>query len=184
VDGELSEDLQKEARRAAACLALGIDPATVVWASEAVELAPREPVALDRERVEFSDADWRAIAPLLPPEAPQAHAMTNRDFLDAVLNAMRRGAWVSRQTPAPEIEGVRRRFGRWAHLGVFAALAEALPGLELSQECKRLLALAGERAAQLKSRAVHPRKSAEISVRPSLRRGGAPFSRGGESGSA
>jgi hypothetical protein len=80
--------------------------------------------------------------------------MSNRDFLDAVLTAMRRGGvWASRDAPAADIEAVRRRFGRWAHLGVFQALAEALPSFALSPECRRLLALAGQRAAQLKSRA-------------------------------
>ena len=98
------------------------------------------------------------IAPLLPPEAPQANAMSNRAFLDAVIAVMRRGgAWTSRHTPAAEIEAVRRRFGRWSHLGVFQALADALTDLDLPPERKRLLALAGQRAANLKARA-HPRE--------------------------
>ena len=148
---ETTDASQTEASRRAACLGLGIDPATVVWLSESAEL--RE-LPQPREHVELSDEEWHAIAPFLPSEAPQANSMSNRDFLNAVLAAMRRGGnWVSRHTPATDIEAVRRRFGRWAHLGVFQALAEALPNLDLSPECKRLLALAGQRAAHLKSRA-------------------------------
>ena len=71
--------------------------------------------------------------------------MSNRDFLNAVLIAMRRGgAWVSCQAPTAEIEAVRRRFGRWAHAGVFGALADALRDFALSPECRRLLSLAAE----------------------------------------
>jgi transposase len=146
-------DLQMEERRRVACLALGIDPATVVWPSQGAE--PSEPADSNPEHVELSDEDWCVLAPFLPPDAPQASSMGNREFLEAVLAAMRRGGvWVSRRTPAAEIEAVRRRFGRWSHLGVFQALANALPGLALSPECKRLLAFAGQRAAQLKSRAL------------------------------
>ena len=142
--------------RRAALLALGIDPATVVWPGEDV-LRDAEPAAQPPEPAGLSDRDWQLIGPLLPPEAPQANAMSNRAFLDAVLAAMRRGgAWTSRHTPAAEIEAVRRRFGRWAHLGVFQALADGLTDLDLPPERKRLLALAGQRAANLKARA-HPR---------------------------
>ena len=116
----------REAMRRAALLALGIDPATVVWPSEDV-LRDAEPAVQPPEPAELSDAEWQVIAPFLPPEAPQANAMSNRAFLDAVIAAMRRGgAWTSRHTPAPEIEAVRRRFGRWAHQGVFQALTDAL----------------------------------------------------------
>ena len=144
-----------EERRRDACRALGIDPSAIVWPTPETSGAPSASVATDREVIELSDEDWVLVAPFLPPEAPQANSMSNRDFLDAVLAVMRRGgAWSSRHTPAAEIEGVRRRFGRWAHQDVFQVLADALPSLALSPECKRLLVLAGQRAAQLKSRAV------------------------------
>ena len=141
-----------EERRRDACRALGIDPSAIVWPTPETSGAPSASVATDREGIELSDEDWVLVAPFLPPEAPQANSMSNRDFLEAVLAVMRRGgSWSSRHTPAAEIEGVRRRFGRWAHQGVFQALADALPSLALSPECKRLLALAGQRAAQLKA---------------------------------
>jgi hypothetical protein len=78
--------------------------------------------------------------------------MSNREFLEAVLEATQRNAWVSRKTPATGIEAMRRRFERLAHQGVFQAIAAALPGLDLSVETARLLELAGKRARQLKAR--------------------------------
>ena len=153
---EATNASQREGMRRAALLALGIDPATVAWPSEG-ELRDAEPAAQPPEPAELSDGEWLVIAPLLPPEAPQANAMSNRAFLDAVIAAMRRGGcWTSRRTPATEIEPVRRRFGRWAHLGVFQALAAALTDLDLAPERKRMFALAGQRAATLRARA-HPR---------------------------
>ena len=148
---------RREAMRRAALLALGIDPITVVWPSEDV-LKDAEPAAEPPEPAELSDGEWLVIVPFLPPGAPQANAMSNRAFLDAVIAVMRRGgAWTSRYTPAREIEAVRRRFGRWAHLGIFQALTDALTDLDLPPERKRLLALAGQRAAHVEARA-HPRE--------------------------
>ena len=57
--------------------------------------------------------------------------------------------------PTAEIEAVRRRFGRWAHAGVFGALADALRDFALSPECRRLLSLAAERQGRLAARAVN-----------------------------
>ena len=140
--------------RRAACRALGIDFATVAWPSERAEPEAQDAPASSSEAAALSDEDWGLIAPLLPAEGPQANTMPNRQFLDAVLAAMRRGgAWTSRHTPAAEIEAVRRRFGRWAHQGVFQRLAAALPGLALSTDSARLIALAVERANWLQSRA-------------------------------
>ena len=84
--------------RRAALLALGIDPATVAWPSEG-ELRDAEPAAQPPERAGLSDAEWQVIAPFLPPEAPQAKAMSNRAFLDAVIAAMRRGGECPRPQP-------------------------------------------------------------------------------------
>ena len=77
--------------------------------------------------------------------------MGNREFLDAVLEAMHRGGrWSARDIAATRSEAVRRRFARWAHLGVFEGLAAALKGLPLSAEHRLLLALACHRAQTLK----------------------------------
>jgi len=120
------EETELEASRHAACLALGIDPATVAWpAGDGAPKRSEVDPSTSAEQVDISDKEWVSIAALLPAEAPQVNSMGNRDFLNAVLTVMRRGgAWVSRQTQAAEIEAVRRRFGRWAHQGVFQRIAE------------------------------------------------------------
>jgi transposase len=142
---------ERESGRRSAALALGLDPSVIAWPDRHGDGASAPPPALDVEQKGLSDQDWDSLAPLLPSEAPQAKAMSNRDFIDAVLDAMsRRGSWTSRHTPAAEVEAVRRRFGRWAHRGVFQFLAIRLPNLVLSPDTKALLALAGERAARLK----------------------------------
>jgi Putative transposase of IS4/5 family (DUF4096) len=141
-----------KAERDAVLIAVGIDPETVVWPD------PSEPAEEERAEAELegclSDEAWRAVAPLLPAEAPQARAMGNRQFLDEVLRAMqRRGVWTTRQRTAAETEAVRRRFGRWAHLGVFQDLAEKLEPVDLPSELKDALALAAKRADSLRRRA-------------------------------
>jgi transposase len=147
-------EAELEASRRAAALALGLDPSTIPWSQLQDERSGGEPTQTEPDRHRLSDEEWRALAPLLPAEAPQVKAMPNRDFLEAVLDAMRRGgAWVSRETPAVEIEAVRRGFGRWAHQGVFQNIAAALPYFALSPDTARLLELAGGRARGLKARA-------------------------------
>lgn len=142
-----------EDKRHAAAQALGLDLTLIPRAGE-LETAPVAEAAEPPERQRLSDAEWDSLAPLLPPEMRQASSMTNREFLEAVLEAMRYGGrWTSRHTPAKTSESVRRRFGRWAHLGVFQALAAKMEGLALSSEHRRLLTLAGRRAAHLKRRA-------------------------------
>jgi hypothetical protein len=151
IDARVSE-AELQARRHAAALALGLYPAAVVWPDRDEETNSANAVEAEVGRQHLTEAEWHSLTPLLPAEAPQAKTMSNRQFLEAVLNAMRRTGWVSRTTPAADIEPVRRRFGRWAHGEVFQGIAAALPGLDLSPETARLLELAGKRARQLKAR--------------------------------
>ena len=98
-----------------------------------------------------SDNEWEALAPLLPRDRCQGNVMSNRDFLDALLQVMgRRGRWNARDRPARRSEAVRRRFSRWAQAGVFEGLETVLPDLDLAPQTKRLLACAAHRARQLK----------------------------------
>jgi transposase len=107
-------------------------------------------VHLPTDFVPLTDCEWQALAPLLPPERAQLNAMSNRDFLDAVLQAMARsGRWTARGWSARKSESVRRRFSRWARCGIFQHLAEMLAQLALAGETKRLLALAAQRARRL-----------------------------------
>jgi len=149
--GEGASEEEINARRRAAAIALGLDPAAIAWPDRHEE---HDPASGDTE-VEWNlrDEDWRVLEPLLPAEAPQVQTMSNREFLSAVLEAMRRNGWSSRSTPATAIEAVRRRFGRWAHQGVFEAIGAALTSLDLAPETKRLLALACRRAGRIKANA-------------------------------
>jgi hypothetical protein len=147
-----ASDSDSDTGRCAAARALGLDPSAIVWPNTCEDRATEQPAPSEAERVCLSDAEWALLAPLLPIEAPQAKAMSNRDFVNAVLEALRRGTWVSRRARAANIESVRRRFGRWSHQEVFQRMAAAVSRLDLPPETKRLLALAGQRAVRLKSR--------------------------------
>lgn len=170
-DKQQSNEMAEEgaaAQRDAALRALGIDPSTVVWPdSTLIESCNEEAAAADQEP-RLSDAEWQVIAPFLPAEPPQARAMSNRNFLDEVVRAMQRcGTWTTRQKSAQESDAVRRRFGRWAHLEIFQALAEELPRLDLPQALKSALTLAVQRAESLRRRSAgRARRSGR---RPSVR---------------
>ena len=135
-----------------AARALGLDPSVIVWPDRREDRAAGQPHLPDPKRGGLSAGEWAALAPCLPDEAPQAEATSNRDFVNAVLDAMRRGRWASRHMPRPTIEAVRRRFARWAHRGIFQAIAASLPNPALSSETTHLLELAVRRARRLKAR--------------------------------
>lgn len=105
---------------AAACSGLGI----------AVDTLPRHlraPVADDaaRPRAEdislaLTDTEWAILAPLLPAEPPQAEALSQRAVLDKVIWVIAKGRrWTALDAAH---EAVRRKFGRWAHAGVWQQL--------------------------------------------------------------
>jgi len=150
-----SDEQHLHKRRAcrAASAALGIDPACVVWPAARTRDTGREDTPETQQCGALSDAEWAVIAPLLPAESPQAGTMPNRDFVNEVVSAMQRGGtWTTRDKSLAEADAVRRRFGRWAHRGVFQALAVELDGLALSPERKRAFMLAARRAGMLCAR--------------------------------
>ena len=63
--------------------------------------------------------------PLLPIEAPQAKPVSNKNLVEAVLDAMRRRFGFRAVCVAANIEPVRGRFGRWSIRG-FQAMHAAL----------------------------------------------------------
>jgi transposase len=145
-----------EDARNASARALGMDPTLLSWeriaAAEggAPAAAPDLTVDLPTDFAPLTELEWQTLAPLLPPDRSQLNVMGNRNFLNAVLETMARcGRWVARDWSPRKSEGVRRRFSRWAKLGVFQRLAEMLPELALVPETKRLLALAAHRARRL-----------------------------------
>ncbi len=68
----------------------------------------------------LTDAEWAILAPLLPCEPPQADAMSQRELLDKVIWVIARGRRWTELDAAHE--AVRRKFGRWAHAGVWQQL--------------------------------------------------------------
>lgn len=146
---EESDPVAEKARRDGLLRAIGVNPRNIKWP---------EPLATGDEAAsrsgdapsELSDAEWQAIAPLLPPEAPQASAMRNRGFVNCVLVVMGRGGrWTDYPKRGPQFDAVRRRFGRWAHQGVWQRLPAELERLGWSAEHRALFANAARRAAML-----------------------------------
>ena len=137
---------------AAACTGLGI----------AVDTLPRHlraPVVDDaaQPRAEdiplaLTDAEWAILAPLLPAEPPQAETLSQREVLDKVIWVIAKGRrWTALDAAH---EAVRRKFGRWAHAGVWQQLqadADAAGALHpqrllhLKRIAQRAEALSGKR---------------------------------------
>ncbi|MBS0252696.1 MAG: transposase [Proteobacteria bacterium] len=107
---------------------LGIDPSVVKWPDPV--RAPDSGDELRSPAVEpLSDCEWDLIGPYLPSEPAQSTAMRNRAFIDAVLIALTRGSWTDHRDRGAHSDAVRRRFGRWAHQGVWQRLAAADLGI-------------------------------------------------------
>jgi transposase len=129
--------------------ASGVTAASLAAAAAADAHAVGEPRAFEA----LDDAEWQHIAPLLPNEAPQAATMGNRAFLNAVLKAMQRGGrWTEYPKTGVSSDAVRRRFGRWAHHGVWQRLAATVLDLDLSAERKDAFGTIARRAQTLAQR--------------------------------
>lgn len=135
------------AQREAMLRAIGVDPSVIRWPDP---VSTREPqsMAVACIATPLSDDEWALIAPHLPAEPPQANAMANRAFLDAVLVAVARGAWTDHRNRGASSDAVRRRFGRWAQQGVWQRLATA--DLALAPARKAEFANLARRAAMLR----------------------------------
>jgi transposase len=125
--------------------AIGADPATVVLPGNAYP----DDSCTTRSPGRLTDCEWAALSPFLPTEAPQSGVLPTRDFVDAVL-------WVTRLrkpwTALSELHGgeqIRRRFGRWAHRGIWQALLAATQALELDNARLGEITAVARRAARL-----------------------------------
>lgn len=115
-------------------------------AGSAVEIAREEFMAV-------TDGEWELIKAALPEEAHQANTMDNRTFLNAVLMAVNRGGrWSDFRKKGPYPDAVRRRFGRWAHLGVWQRLAADINDNYIGSDRKAALQSAAEWAEQLRKK--------------------------------
>jgi len=123
----------------------GVTPESIRSASEVNDS--------DRRRDAFqtlTDEEWQTMAPLLPAEPTQAKNMCNREFVDAVLKAMYHGGrWTDYPKKGRCSDAVRRRFGRWAHQGVWQQFATDTAPSCLSEKRKADLVLIAERAERL-----------------------------------
>jgi transposase len=133
----------EKAERDALLRAIGIDPSVIKW-PDPVCGPQTETFVPELAGHALSDSEWDLIAPHLPAEPTQANAMINRAFIDAVLIAMARGAWTDHRKRGASSDAVRRRFGRWAHQGVWQRLAVA--DLALDPARKAELATLARRA--------------------------------------
>lgn len=144
--GEADVDAEK-AERDAMLRAIGVDPTVIRWPDPVCAHEPERMTATPAG-TPFNDDEWEVIAPHLPAEPPQANAMGNRAFLDAVLVAMARAAWTDHRNRGASSDAVRRRFGRWAAQGVWQRLAAVDLALALARKAE-LVALA-QRAGALR----------------------------------
>lgn len=129
--------------------ALGVTSESIMSAIERNEA----PVVVRGEFVALSDEEWEILKTALPQESPQANTMDNRTFVNAVLEAAERGGrWgdVRKNTPYPD--AVRRRFGRWAHLGAWARLASETDNSALSLKRKGEIGSAAAWAERLRQK--------------------------------
>ena len=84
-----------------------------------------------RRRHELTDAQWEAVAPLLPGKAgdPGRTAADDRLFVDAVYWLAKTGApWRALPERFGNWNGVWRRFSRWSASGMWSTALEAPAG--------------------------------------------------------
>lgn len=111
---------------------LGLDPSVVRWPAP-VRGADSGHNATTTDFEPLDDREWDLIAPCLPLGSYRGNAMDPRAFLNHVLAALARGRWTDIRNRGPQSDAVRRRFGRWAHQGVWHRLAVFAGGLEISK---------------------------------------------------
>jgi transposase len=140
----MTDDKKHTEMLEAACVDLGV-------AFETLPRGIREPISAETPSqrgsemaLELSDSEWALLAPLLPPEPPQAETLENRQVLNNVIWVVAKAkGWTDLGEPH---EAIRRRFGRWAHAGVWQRLFEGVAHSELSSERLRQLQRISERA--------------------------------------
>jgi hypothetical protein len=99
------------------------------------------------------------ISRFLPAEARQAHTLSNRAFVNAVLWLFAQGHSRGRtggrhwtQVPEDRGEAVRKRYARWAHAAVWQDLYDAIKGAGFSPARQAQLQAMAERARRLRDK--------------------------------
>lgn len=129
-----------------ALASLGVTPESIR------ESVPAHPNASHRDAYRPLDNDeWMLLEAFLPDEPSQSNTMDNRTFVNAVLEAMHRGGrWTDYPKKRPCSDAVRRRFGRWAHLGIWQRVADNTTEIELTIERKIEFKAIADRAERLR----------------------------------
>lgn len=135
----------------AAAVDLGLDPETLPRAlyrprTEAI-VPPHTQIEIP---LEVTDEEWGVLAAFLPPEPPQSKTLGNRDVLNGVLWVIVRGKQWTNLGTAPE--AIRRRFGRWAHAGIWLALYEGAARAQVSPDRQVQLRKVADRAERLRTK--------------------------------
>lgn len=109
---------------------LGIDVDTISWPTSSTAdetsllVSQAEPASLTGD-------EWAVVCEFLPADPSQTAAMTNREFIDAVLWTLaQRKTWT--QISGERGEAIRKRFARWAHAGTWQQLYTAVRDTRLS----------------------------------------------------
>jgi transposase len=128
-----------------ACLALGLDPATLPDPSA----PPPAPAPVDDD-TDLSDDEWLALAPHLPPAGRNVR-LPMRRFLDAALWLTRhQKGWTTLPRRYAPHDGVRVRFTRWSLNGYWRQICGAAEQSELSPARKADFARILERAERIR----------------------------------
>jgi transposase len=81
----------------------------------------------------LSDAQWKAIEPLLPKNQPGAQRVDDRRVISGIVHVLKTGC---RWQDCPGVFGpsttVYNRFNRWARRGLWQKMFNALVGLDAS----------------------------------------------------
>ena len=135
--------------------ALGMDPAHIAWLPASDGPAPPDQLALTPDPG-LSNDEWQALVQtgLLPEEPSQAHALGNRQVLDAVLaTAGRRKPWTSLPPDSPATaEAIRKKFSRLVASGLWQALAAIVDDVALTPAHRAQFKVLGRRASTLSLR--------------------------------
>lgn len=152
----ITADLTGDVRRKAfmrAGLAAGFDAATLaIMFSGPTSIGEHSA----RPRLgALTDAEWRLIKPLIPPNIMAAPGGAPRDMIDAILHRARFGLAGWRGVPAelgsPAM--LRQKWTRWVACGALSDLMAALPGLKLSEARLQEIEAVGRMLAKAEARA-------------------------------
>ena len=129
-----------------AMASLGVTPESIQQAA-----AAQSHFAVREDFQFLEDTEWQVLEALLPLNASQANTMDNRTFVNEVLLAQHRGGrWTKNRKGGPQSDAVRRRFGRWAHLGIWQRVSGQASEGPLGSERKAALKLVADRAERLR----------------------------------